>query len=122
MPPKNKKGEKVMAKVDAIGFKEFRVRYNTEEACSAELFRLRFPDGFIKNIWGKTLQQIVDRYIVFEAKIKCDGYRSYLNLHGVQPEHKKQEIGDLHWLRKVISNLKTFLPRTYHVRCTKLPA
>ena len=30
-----------------ISFQEFRRRYNTGEACRAELFRLRFPNGFV---------------------------------------------------------------------------
>ena len=36
-----------MAHATEISFKEFRRRYNTEEACRAELFRLRFPNGFV---------------------------------------------------------------------------
>lgn len=36
-----------MARTAEITFKEFRRRYNTEEACRAELFRLRFPNGFV---------------------------------------------------------------------------
>lgn len=36
-----------MAKANAITFRQFRERYNTEEACRAELFRLRFPKGFV---------------------------------------------------------------------------
>ena len=36
-----------MAHTAAISFKEFRTRYSTEEACREELFRLRFPNGFI---------------------------------------------------------------------------
>ncbi|MDY2808156.1 MAG: transposase, partial [Oscillospiraceae bacterium] len=28
-------------------FKEFRTRFSTEEICRAELFRLRFPNGFV---------------------------------------------------------------------------
>ena len=35
-----------MARTAEITFKEFRRRYNTEDACRAELFRLRFPNGF----------------------------------------------------------------------------
>ena len=34
-----------MARTAEITFKEFRRRYNTEDACRAELFRLRFPMG-----------------------------------------------------------------------------
>lgn len=41
-----------MANSAAIGFKEFRARYNTEDACRAELFRQQFPDGFICPICG----------------------------------------------------------------------
>ena len=36
-----------MARTDEITFKEFRRRYNSEDACRAELFRLRFPNGFV---------------------------------------------------------------------------
>ena len=36
-----------MAKAMGISFKEFRTRYNTEDACREELFRQRFPDGFV---------------------------------------------------------------------------
>lgn len=36
-----------MAQAKAIKFKEFRKQYETEEACREELFRLRFPDGFV---------------------------------------------------------------------------
>ncbi len=41
-----------MAKATAISFKEFRVRYSTEEACREELFRLRFPNGFVCPVCG----------------------------------------------------------------------
>lgn len=37
----------IMAKTAAISFKEFRTRYHTEDACREELFRQRFPDGFV---------------------------------------------------------------------------
>lgn len=37
----------IMAKAAAISFKEFRTRYHTEDACREELFRQRFPDGFV---------------------------------------------------------------------------
>lgn len=36
-----------MAQAKAITFEEFRKQYETEEACREELFRLRFPDGFV---------------------------------------------------------------------------
>ena len=36
-----------MAKVAAISFKEFCARYNNEDACWEELFRQRFPQGFV---------------------------------------------------------------------------
>ena len=74
----------------------------------------------VDNIQGKTLQQIVDQYFAPDTKVECDGYRSYLKLDGIQLEPKKYEVGDLHWLHKAISNLKTFLLGTYHGRCTKL--
>lgn len=37
----------MMAKAATISFKEFRTRYHTEEACREELFRQRFPKGFV---------------------------------------------------------------------------
>ena len=39
--------EMTMAKAATINFKEFRTRYYTEEACREELFRQRFPKGFV---------------------------------------------------------------------------
>lgn len=36
-----------MARTAEVSFKEFRRRYNSEDACRAELFRLRFPNGFV---------------------------------------------------------------------------
>ena len=36
-----------MAHAESITFVEFRIRFSTEDACRAELFRLRFPNGFI---------------------------------------------------------------------------
>ena len=46
------KGDNVMAEATAVTFKEFRVRYNTEDACRRELFRLRFPEGFVCPVCG----------------------------------------------------------------------
>ena len=43
----NEKGDIIMARTAEITFKEFRRRYNSEDACRAELFRLRFPNGFV---------------------------------------------------------------------------
>ena len=57
-----------------------------------------------------------------KTKVECDGYRSYLNLEGVELNTKKYETDDLHWVHKAISNLKAFLQGTYHGRCTKLQA
>ena len=76
----------------------------------------------VDNIQGKTLQQFVDQYFAPDIKVECDGYRSYLNLEGIQLQPKKYEVGDLHWLHKAISNLKTFLLGARHGRCTKLQA
>ena len=36
-----------MARAENITFEEFRTRFSTEEICWAELFRLRFPNGFV---------------------------------------------------------------------------
>lgn len=41
-----------MAKVKSISFKEFRARYCTEDTCREELFRLRFPEGFVCPVCG----------------------------------------------------------------------
>ena len=76
----------------------------------------------VDNIQGKTLQQFVGQYFAPDIKVECDGYRSYLNLEGIQLQPKKYEVGDLHWLHKAISNLKTFLLGAHHGRCTKLQA
>ncbi len=50
-----------MAKAAAISFREFRMRYHTEAACREELFRQRFPEGFVcpKKEW--TRPQTCDR-------------------------------------------------------------
>lgn len=76
----------------------------------------------VDNVQGKTLQEIIDQYFVPKTKVECDGYKSYLNLEGVELNAKKYETGDLHWVHKAISNLKAFLQGTYHGRCTKLQA
>lgn len=76
----------------------------------------------VNDVTGKTLQQIIDEFMELGSKVECDGYRSYLKLTGVQLDARKYETGDLHWLHKAISNLKTFLLGTYHGRCTKLQA
>ena len=36
-----------MARAESITFKEFRTRFSTEDTCRAELFRFRFPNGFV---------------------------------------------------------------------------
>lgn len=76
----------------------------------------------VENVQGKTLQEIIDQYVAPKSIVECDGYRSYLNLEGVELNAKKYETDDLHWLHKAISNLKAFLLGTYHSRCTKLQA
>ena len=76
----------------------------------------------VENVQGKTLQEIIDQYVAPKNKVECDGYRSYLNLEGVELNAKKYETDDLHWLHKAISNLKAFLLGTYHGRCAKLQA
>ena len=74
----------------------------------------------VEDVTGGTLQQVVDETVAPGSKIECDGYKSYRNLSGVALDAKKYETGDLHWLHKVISNLKAFLLGTYHGRCTQL--
>lgn len=76
----------------------------------------------VDDIACKTLQQIIEEFMVSGTKVECDGYRSYLKLTGVELDTHKYEAGDLHWLHKAISNLKMFLLGTYHGRCTKLQA
>ncbi len=91
----------------------------SKTANSAPLFaRMKVVD----NVQGKTLQEIIDQYFVAKTKVECDGYKSYLNLEGVELNAKKYETDDLHWVHKAISNLKAFLQGTYHGRCTKLQA
>ena len=36
-----------MARAESITFQEFRTRFNTEDTCRAELFRLRYSNGFV---------------------------------------------------------------------------
>ena len=43
-----------MARAESITFEEFRTRFSTEESCRAELFRLRFPNGFVCQKCGCT--------------------------------------------------------------------
>ena len=76
----------------------------------------------VENVQGKTLQEIIDQYFAPQTKVECDGYRSYMNLEGVELNAKRYETNDLHWLHKAISNLKAFLLGTYHGRCTNLQA
>lgn len=91
----------------------------SKTANSAPLFaRMKVVD----NVQGKTLQEIIDQYFVPKTKVECDGYKSYLNLEGVELNAKKYETDNLHWVHKAISNLKAFLQGTYHGRCTKLQA
>ena len=73
-----------------------------------------------ENVPGKTLPEIIDQYFAPQTKVECDGYRSYMNLEGVELKAKRYETNDLHWLHKAISTLKAFLLGTYHGRCTNL--
>ena len=36
-----------MARAESITFEKFRTRFSAEDACRTELFRLRFPNGFV---------------------------------------------------------------------------
>ena len=76
----------------------------------------------VENVQGKTLQEIIDQYFAPQTKAECNGYRSYMNLEGVELNAKRYETNDLYWLHKAISNLKAFLLRIYHGRCTNLHA
>lgn len=68
------------------------------------------------------MQEIIDQYFAPQTKVECNGYRSYMNLEGVELNAKRYETNDLHWLHKAISNLKAVLLATYHGRCTNLQA
>ena len=74
----------------------------------------------VEDVTGGTLQQVVDEAVAPGSKVKCDGYRSYQNLSGVELDAKTYEPGDLHWLHKAISNLKAFLLGTYHGCCQRI--
>ena len=76
----------------------------------------------VENVKKETLQIIVDQHFEKKTKFECDSYQSYLGLKDVEVMPKKYQAGDLHWLHKAISNLKTFLMGTYHGRCTNLQA
>ena len=51
--PTMTRGDIIMDQAAAITFKEFRTRYNTEDACRTELFHLRFSDGFVCTVCGR---------------------------------------------------------------------
>lgn len=36
-----------MTRAESITFEKFRTRFSAEDACRTELFRLRFPNGFV---------------------------------------------------------------------------
>ena len=128
-----------MASTAEITFKEFRRRYNTEDACRAELFRLRFPNGFVcpecgcveyYPVHGRNIYQCRSCRHQTSATAGTVMHRTHLpltlwfwaSLEGVELNAKKYETDDLHWVHKAISNLKAFLQGTYHGRCTKLQA
>ena len=74
----------------------------------------------VPNIQNKTLQTVIDECFEKKSVVECDGYKSYLNLKDVEVRAKKYATGDLHWLHKTLSNLKSMLLGTYHGRCTEL--
>ena len=57
-----------MARAESITFGEFRTRFSTEEACRAELFRLRFPNGFVCPKCGCTEYYPVRGRNVFQCR------------------------------------------------------
>ena len=57
-----------MARAESITFGEFRTRFSTEEACRAELFRLRFPNGFVCPNCGCTEYYPVRGRNVFQCR------------------------------------------------------
>ena len=85
------------------------------------------PDGVpffvrmkvVEDLKHDTIQGVADEVVKNGSNVESDGASAYANLSGVNVTAKPFEVGDLHWLHVVISNLKTFLLGTYHGRCTK---
>ena len=57
-----------MARAESITFQEFRTRFGAEDACRAELFRLRFPKGFVCPKCGCTEYYPVRARNVFQCR------------------------------------------------------
>ena len=57
-----------MARAESITFEEFRTRFSTEDICRAELFRLRFPNGFVCPKCGCTEYYPVRGRNVFQCR------------------------------------------------------
>lgn len=57
-----------MAHAESVTFEEFRTRFSTEEICWAELFRLRFPNGFICPKCGCTEYYLVRGRNTFQCR------------------------------------------------------
>ena len=63
-----------MAHAESITFEEFRTRFSTEDTCRAELFRLRYPNGFV---CPKCAVRNITRFV--------DGTRSSAAPAGIRP-------------------------------------
>ena len=77
-----------------------------------------------ENMKAATLQKFTGSFLAEGTDVECDNYISYRNLQGVKcmPKNYSAVDGDLKWLHRAISNLKTFLKGTYHGRCTNQQA
>ena len=57
-----------MARAESITSEEFCTRFSTEESCRAELFRLRFPNGFVCPKCGYTEYSLVRGRNAFQCR------------------------------------------------------
>ena len=90
-----------MSQQKGISFKEFRQRFQIEEACEAYLFEQRWPDGFVCPKWNHS-----DALGSFRAALQGE------YIHHYQVFDK--DSGALRWIHILISNAKSFLLGTYH--------
>lgn len=108
-----------MARAVKVTFKEFRTLYSTEDACRAELFRLRFPNGFVCPVCGCTEYDPVRGWNTFQCR-SCRRQTSVTAGTVIHRTHLPLTVW--FWAIYAISNLKTFLLATSHGRCAKLQA
>ncbi len=102
-----------MAHAESITFGEFRTRFSTEEACRAELFRLRFPNGFVCPKCGCTEYYPVRRRNVFQRRA-C---RHQTSVTAGTVMHRTHLPAD----RLVLGDLSVCHGQTRHFRCSAEP-